>query len=190
VTAGVERDALILSLHSMVRRIALARRASLPRFLRGDDLLSAAWLGAVEAVDRFDPARGTDLQTYASWRIRGAIGDYLRSLDPVSRDERRKLRGDPNAQPPRTFSITALPDQAPFDVSDPKSLLPFRAIEARVHLAAILRASHGVKPRALRIVRSHAAGELMKDIGRSEGIEESRVSQICKRTCTELRRAA
>jgi RNA polymerase sigma factor (sigma-70 family) len=181
----------------MVRRIALARRASLPRHLCVDDLMSAAWLGAVQAVDRFAPALGTDLQTFASWRIHGAIGDYLRSLDPVSRSERRKLNADAAAQPPRTFSITAPAerDGRVFDISDKRSLAPIREIEARLDLAKLVRKASapvngGLSPRSLSIVTRHAAGELMKDIGRSEGINESRVSQICKQTCTQLRRAA
>jgi len=58
-------------------------------------------LGLIEAVDRFDQTRGLKFRTYAQHRIRGAMQDFLRDEDPLSRTERRRvraaapLRGDP-----------------------------------------------------------------------------------------------
>jgi RNA polymerase sigma factor for flagellar operon FliA len=39
----------------------------------------------VEAARRFDPAKGTSFGAFARHRIRGAIADSLRQIDPVSR---------------------------------------------------------------------------------------------------------
>jgi RNA polymerase sigma factor for flagellar operon FliA len=54
-----------------------------------EDLVSAGTAGLIEAVDRYDPRRKVQLNTLAEFRIRGAILDHLRRLDPVSRRVRR-----------------------------------------------------------------------------------------------------
>jgi RNA polymerase sigma factor for flagellar operon FliA len=55
-----------------------------------EDLLGYRTIGLIEAVDRFDPTRGVKFETYAIQRIRGAIIDELRRLDPVTRGIRQK----------------------------------------------------------------------------------------------------
>lgn len=55
-----------------------------------DDLVSHAVLGLIDAIEKFDPARGVRFETYAVTRIRGAVLDMLRALDWVPRDMRRR----------------------------------------------------------------------------------------------------
>lgn len=55
-----------------------------------DDLISQAIVGLIEAIDRFDPARGVKFNTFAYYRIRGAVMDMLRELDWVPRSLRSK----------------------------------------------------------------------------------------------------
>jgi RNA polymerase sigma factor FliA len=43
------------------------------------ELVQVGWLGLLEAVRRFDPGRGIKFSTFATYRIRGAILDYLRA---------------------------------------------------------------------------------------------------------------
>jgi RNA polymerase sigma factor for flagellar operon FliA len=57
-----------------------------------DDLVSAGTIGLIAAIDRFDPARGLQLKTYAEFKIRGAMLDSLRALDGRTREERRRTR--------------------------------------------------------------------------------------------------
>lgn len=188
---SAERDVLILSLEPLVMMLARKRIAILPRVVQRDDIVSAAWLGAIEAVNRFDPSKKILLETYAKWRISGSIVDYLRSIDPVSRDDRRKLNANPDLAPPRTFSIHAVHDDGRiFDIDDPHSLDATRWVEAQLDVAKIVARAKGIKPRALRIITSRSRGEKMKTIGRRHGVNESRVSQICKSTLTKLRAAA
>lgn len=74
----------------MVRRIALKAVRSLPRSISVDDIISAGWVGMAEALSRRpDDMPDEQFEAYASYRIRGAILDYLRALDPLS----RRLRG-------------------------------------------------------------------------------------------------
>jgi RNA polymerase sigma factor for flagellar operon FliA len=50
-------------------------------------------VGLIRAVDDFDPARGAKLETYARYRIKGAILDELRQQDMLPYSTRYKLRG-------------------------------------------------------------------------------------------------
>lgn len=62
----------------------------LPPDVSADDILGAGWIGLIEALQRRTATMTDgDFEAYASHRIRGAILDYLRILDPMS----RKLRG-------------------------------------------------------------------------------------------------
>jgi RNA polymerase sigma factor FliA len=74
----------------IVRRIAMRTVRSLPPSVTIDDVISAGWLGMVEALGRRTPEMTDDhFEAFASYRVRGAILDHLRMLDPMS----RKLRG-------------------------------------------------------------------------------------------------
>jgi len=64
----------------------------LPKSVERDDLVSSAIIGLFDALEKFDASKGTKFETYAIWRIRGAILDELRSLDWASRSIRRKAR--------------------------------------------------------------------------------------------------
>ena len=66
--------------------------AGLPRTVDKEDLISTAIIGLYDALEKFDTGRGTKFETYAIWRIKGAVLDELRSLDWASRTIRRKAR--------------------------------------------------------------------------------------------------
>jgi RNA polymerase sigma factor FliA len=55
-----------------------------------DDLVNSGALGLLDALDKFDSSKNTSFGTYVEFRIRGAILDQLRGLDPVSRTVREK----------------------------------------------------------------------------------------------------
>jgi RNA polymerase sigma factor for flagellar operon FliA len=74
----------------IVRRIAMRTVRTLPPSVTIDDVISAGWLGMVEALGRRTPEMTDEhFEAFASYRVRGAILDHLRMLDPMS----RKLRG-------------------------------------------------------------------------------------------------
>lgn len=58
-----------------------------------DDLIGQAIVGLIEAIDRFDPSRGVKFNTFAYYRIRGAVMDMLRELDWMPRSLRAKGNG-------------------------------------------------------------------------------------------------
>lgn len=72
--------------------LALAQKKVVPRFVEREDLESAAVIGLIQAVERFDPERGNTFRTYAYWRIDGALQDYLRTAGQWRRRNKRKRR--------------------------------------------------------------------------------------------------
>jgi RNA polymerase sigma factor FliA len=57
-----------------------------------EDLISSGVLGLLEAMEKFDPARGIKLNTFAYLRIRGAMIDELRKRDWFPRSARSKAK--------------------------------------------------------------------------------------------------
>jgi len=77
----------------MVRRAAMRLARSVPRHITVADLVGYGWVGLIEAYRRADPAMPpNEFDAYASYRIRGAMLDYLRNLDPATREVRRASR--------------------------------------------------------------------------------------------------
>lgn len=56
-----------------------------------EDLESAGLIGLVEALNGYEVDNGAVFMTYAYLRVRGAIIDYLRSLDVLSLDKRKRM---------------------------------------------------------------------------------------------------
>ena len=83
-----QRDDLIVSHLPQVELLAKRLQRRCPQ-VELDDLIQAGTIGLIRAVDRFDPARGCLLKTIAEHKIRGALLDYLRHIDPLPRHVRR-----------------------------------------------------------------------------------------------------
>jgi RNA polymerase sigma factor FliA len=73
----------------LVRYVVERVASGLPQYVDHEDLHSAGVLGLLNAYDKFDTGKGTKFETYAVWRIKGAVLDQLRSLDWASRSTRR-----------------------------------------------------------------------------------------------------
>lgn len=84
------RDEIVMQYAPLVRYVIGRLALRLPTGMDHEDLLGYGTIGLIEAVDRFDPTRGVKFETYAIQRIRGAIIDELRRLDPVTRGIRQK----------------------------------------------------------------------------------------------------
>ena len=70
----------------LVRLVAGRIAISLPQHVDREDLLSSGFFGLLDAIERYELARGNKFETYAGVRVRGAMLDYLRAKDwiPVS----------------------------------------------------------------------------------------------------------
>lgn len=193
VHSSSERDTLILSLAPQVKAIVTARYRFLPRMVDRDDLTSAAWLGAIDAVDRFEPVRGLLLMTFAKWRINGAIQDFLRGLDPLSRDHRAQVtRGE-------AFDVGTISMDQPMQRHDDftlhcilSDLRPERdqqILEARLTLDS-LRKRARLNRRSNALLEGYLKGETLLAIAGTLGVGQPRVSQIHMKAIRDLRAAA
>lgn len=76
----------------LVRRIAHHLAARLPPGVDVDDLIQAGMIGLIEAARQFRGDGGASFETFASFRIRGAMIDELRRGDWTPRSVHRKVR--------------------------------------------------------------------------------------------------
>ncbi len=85
------REAVVLDAVRLVR--ALVGRINLPDspLATREDLEGAGLLGLMQALDSYSLGHGTLFATHAYRRVQGALLDYLREIDPLSRSRRKKL---------------------------------------------------------------------------------------------------
>ncbi|MFI5370744.1 MAG: FliA/WhiG family RNA polymerase sigma factor [Candidatus Eisenbacteria bacterium] len=86
------KDDLLKRFAPLVRHVVERIATTLPRNVDHEDLYSAGVLGLLDAHAKFDAHKGVKFETYAVWRIKGAVLDQLRALDWASRSMRRKAR--------------------------------------------------------------------------------------------------
>jgi len=79
------REEIVAAYTPLIERILLDFRFS---GIPAEDLMQVGYLGLLNAIELFDPARGVKFKTYASHLIRGEIRHYLRD----HRDTIRKPR--------------------------------------------------------------------------------------------------
>jgi len=74
----------------VVNRLSTDRNRTLG--LDREDAMSYGTEGLIQAVDGFDPKRGTSFASFAVRRIRGSVLDAVRRHDPLPRSLRRSTR--------------------------------------------------------------------------------------------------
>lgn len=73
----------------LIRNILGRIRRPRHPLLQDEDLESVAVLGLLQALDAYTPSKKVLFGTFAYFRIHGAVVDYLRDVDQVSRPKRR-----------------------------------------------------------------------------------------------------
>lgn len=137
-----EREALVHECIPLVKRTAGRLAGRLPSHIEIQDLVQAGLLGLLNAMDRFEPERGFRFWTYAEPRVRGAMLDSLRGLDPVPRSIRRRRRElektlhGLEARLGRAASDKELADEIGLNLDElAKTLHEVRGVEIGVQLA-------------------------------------------------------
>lgn len=87
-----DKDAALKRYFPLVKYVVDKIATGLPKSIERDDLINTAMIGLFDALEKYDESRGTKFETYAIWRIKGAVLDELRSMDWASRTTRRKAR--------------------------------------------------------------------------------------------------
>lgn len=176
------RQKAVEALFPYVRGIARQIYRHLPPWLDCEDLLQAGVLGHYSAMRSYDASRKVSFRLFAAFRVRGAILDYLRAQDILSRDARRRLRrAEAENQPHTDINVEELPAG-----EDPDQLaLPTQA-ETRDH---IRQAMQSLRPNQRRVVELYYFGDLtMREIAKAHpGVNESRVSQTHSAAIHKLR---
>jgi RNA polymerase sigma factor for flagellar operon FliA len=88
----LKRDDLVQRHIGLVHYLARRMHRSLADNADLDELTSAGMIGLLAAAEGFEPARGLSFSTYAAARIRGAMLDELRRIDPLTRTARERAR--------------------------------------------------------------------------------------------------
>ena len=84
-----KRQELIVKYTPLIKYIANRIAIRLPSHIDIEDIVNTGVLGLMDAIEKFDPTRGVKFETYAEFRIKGAILDELRALDWVPRSVRK-----------------------------------------------------------------------------------------------------
>ena len=173
------RETAILQNLNLVKDIAKRFHGRVPPCIVLDDLVSAGMVGLIQAVDRFDSSRGPKFKTYAQHRIHGAMLDFLREEDPLSRTERRRVRESTAAGlSPMTVSLDEIQLHRLAAPAPPAFTTRFDVREARRSLSP--RENHVI---ALLYDFDWQSREVAAELS----VNESRVSQIKQRAIAKLR---
>ncbi|MCL2199614.1 MAG: FliA/WhiG family RNA polymerase sigma factor [Defluviitaleaceae bacterium] len=84
------KEKLILHYAPLVKYVAGRLLVHIGQHVEFDDLVGYGIFGLIDAIDKYDNAKGVKFETYASFRIRGAIIDHIRRMDWVPRTLRQK----------------------------------------------------------------------------------------------------
>jgi len=83
------REEIVAEFMPGIRIQAMRLKMRLPSHIEADDLVSSGVVGLLDAMERYDSTRGIKFRTYADFRIRGAMLDYLREMDWFPRSVRQ-----------------------------------------------------------------------------------------------------
>jgi RNA polymerase sigma factor FliA len=169
-----------------VRQIAyaVAAKARLSAADR-DDLVGSGALALVGALRRYDPSRGVKVETFATYSVRGAMIDYLRGLDPLGRDMRRRVQREDLPQPwtpVNEIEAVDVPASAP-------DLDRQIAVQERQTLARHLLMRVPARERRV-LVGVFWQERTQRAIASNLGVNASRISQLRTRALKRLRAVA
>ncbi len=87
------RNALYSRYEAVIGRVVehYLHKLNLPDWADHDSIRQAGHIGALDAMKRYDPQRGSKFTSFMVLRIRGAMIDEMRNQDTVSRLARRMV---------------------------------------------------------------------------------------------------
>jgi RNA polymerase sigma factor for flagellar operon FliA len=87
-----ERNVLVTYYMDLVKSIVFKLVPSYGKFVDIDDMMSCGVIGLIDAVTKFDIHKGINFKTYAGYRIKGEIIDFLRKQDFIPANTRAKIK--------------------------------------------------------------------------------------------------
>ena len=144
----------------LAEQIASIKRRTLPACVQLDELKSAAYMGLVDAANKYKEEVCDNFKVYAGIRITGAIQDYLRELGWGSRHNPQK--------------VTTLADEHQAK-SEPTNELIFKITK-------------GLTSQGGEVLKSYyVEGKTQEEIGREIGLKNSRICQILRKSHDQIR---
>ena len=185
------RCALIECYAPLATRIAHGMNVPVGAVAGPDDLESAALIGLIDAVDRFQPERGVPFEGYASLRIRGAVLDEVRRVDELGRADRRRQRAAA-AQGEEgsylgTVSLDELIENGYHGGAEQDELAErYEAEDLRMRVRSAMAC---LPPRQREVLERYYGQSLtLRETGARMGISEARACQLHGRAIQNLRR--
>lgn len=160
------RNELITNYMPLANKLAWNKWKRTPRCVDIEELQSAAYMGLVDAAEKFDIERDVAFGAYARTRIQGAICDYLRELA-------WGRRNDP---------VVPVSLDTPVDDSEGQSLIDFveedeqRESQTLEFFEEVTKALPAIGSQVLLLYYVDQLS--LKEIGTAIGVGESRVSQM------------
>lgn len=202
------RNALILKYSPWARMVA--RDVYMRVHSLGDawhDCVQNALIGLLEAMDRFDPRRGIKFETYARYRVRGAVFNGLRTLreslaqgshayDQTSAvlDRVQSLEDSAGSDPLEAFVATTVGLglgfllQAKSFPDREASTDAYAELEREELSTAVIEGIERLSEREQAILTLHYFHHVpFVDIASQLGVTKGRISQLHKRALERLR---
>lgn len=85
------RNELVLRYGWLVKSIVRRVSSVSGSYTEAEDLVSYGVIGLMKAIEKFDPDKGVAFETFATYRIRGEIIDYMRRNEWVPRSVRKRI---------------------------------------------------------------------------------------------------
>jgi len=86
------KDQLIQMILPKIKALASNVKSTLPKSVEVSDLVQEGVVALINAFDRYDETKGASFTTFALTRVKGAMYDYLRSIDWLPRKTRRQIK--------------------------------------------------------------------------------------------------
>lgn len=169
----------------LVRQIAYKLVRRMPPQIQRDDLEAAGMLGLLSAATAFDRTRGVAFGAFARRRILGAMLDYLRADDALTRAERDDVDAGRSE-----FFVTQLDTDVALQLTLVDSA-PWPDASAAQLLQAehVRRAVSRLPKRERYVVEQHFyRGRDLAELTADLGVGAARVSQLKTRALQRLRR--
>ena len=209
------RDELAVNYMPAVKAMAARLKERLPSSVEFNDLVSIGLEELVKLSRRYDPKQNDNFWGYAQKRIYGSMLDFLRSLDTVSRSDRKIIKdiekiiesyqAKHNVEPDdeyiaKELDIDVEKVKRAKNASEIYNVMPIeeqmnffdnvsKKIEEEELIETIKKLLEKMNEKEQLIIQLYYFEELsLKEISEILGVTESRISQIHKNVIKKLRK--
>ena len=211
-----EQDELVLQYLPAVRAMAYRLRERLPASVDVNDLISIGTEEMIKLSRRYDKEQNDSFWGYGKKRVYGSMLDFLRSLDTMSRSNRRLIKlvdheitaylGEHGKEPDDAYLAKLLGEDiekiaearnsamivSVMSLNEQITILSNEDTAQKVEKDQLLEMVHGIlstfHEREQMIIQLYYFEELnLKEISEILEISESRISQIHKKLLTKIK---